>query len=253
VPFDVYAHCGHSNYSKLSLLVNQVSDDMLSLGYFATDADGNVTKTQTGVFRTNCKDCLDRTNLVQGVFAQLALIQQLRDAGILRSAAEFEKQTVLVRFFRSTWGDNGDAISIAYAGTPALKRDVTRTGKRTLQGMVDDGVNAITRYYLNNFRDGFRQDSMDLVLGNYTVNRKQMSPFAARAETALMWIGLMVFGLLRFLAPRQVRVWDLIFVLVWMLLAVALGKLFRLKSVVVDYPRLRSAATAVAARPSKQE
>eukprot|EP01116_Phalansterium_solitarium_P000215 TRINITY_DN10124_c0_g1_i1.p1 TRINITY_DN10124_c0_g1~~TRINITY_DN10124_c0_g1_i1.p1 ORF type:complete len:600 (+),score=236.81 TRINITY_DN10124_c0_g1_i1:38-1837(+) len=256
VGFDVYQHCGHSNYSKLSILVNQIQDDLHSQGYFSSGVDGSVQRTQDGVFRTNCKDCLDRTNLVQIVFAQLALIQQLRDAGILRSAAEFEKQQEFVQFFRSTWGDNGDAISTAYAGTPALKRDVTRTGKRTVQGIVDDGVNAVTRYYINNFRDGFRQDSMDLVLGNYTVNHQgHTSPFASSVESALLWLVLPLIAFLRFVAPRQVRALDLVLLVFWIGLAVLLGKLFKLRSHVIDYPRLgsRSKSVTVAPRPAKQE
>ena len=41
-----------------------------------------------------------------------------------------------------------------YAGTGALKSGFTRTGKRTLGGLIDDGVKSITRYYLNNFKVG---------------------------------------------------------------------------------------------------
>ena len=55
---------------------------------------------------------------------------------------------------RLLWADNADAISRLYAGTPALKGDFTRTGKRTKRGALDDGLNSVTRFYLNNFLDG---------------------------------------------------------------------------------------------------
>jgi hypothetical protein len=55
------------------------------------------------------------------------------------------------------WANNADTISSQYTGTGALKTDFTRTGKRTLKGALNDGLNSITRYYLNNFSDGFRQ------------------------------------------------------------------------------------------------
>lgn len=45
--------------------------------------------------------------------------------------------------FREAWTDNANKISILYTGTPALKTDFTRTGKRTTRGALDDGVNAI--------------------------------------------------------------------------------------------------------------
>lgn len=56
-----------------------------------------------------------------------------------------------------------------YAGTGALKSGFTRTGKRTLAGLLDDGVKSMTRYYLNNFKDGHKQDALDLVSGAFKV------------------------------------------------------------------------------------
>ena len=63
--------------------------------------------------------------------------------------------------------------AVQYAGTGAQKTDFTRTGKRTRLGALKDGVNAVTRYYYNNFVDGFRQDAMDLFLGNHVVSRDE--------------------------------------------------------------------------------
>lgn len=38
-----------------------------------------------------------------------------------------------------------------------MKTDFTRTGKRTKLGAIKDGINSMTRYYKNNFADGYRQ------------------------------------------------------------------------------------------------
>jgi len=57
----------------------------------------------------------------------------------------------------TVWANNADAISEQYAGTGALKTDYTRTGKRSVQGVLNDGLNSAMRYYINNFQDGFRQ------------------------------------------------------------------------------------------------
>ena len=56
-------------------------------------------------------------------------------------------------------------MSLLYAGTRALKRDVTREGRRTNRGAFDDGVNSAMRYYINNYKDAHRQRGVDLVLG----------------------------------------------------------------------------------------
>jgi len=42
-----------------------------------------------------------------------------------------------------------------------------RTGQRTRWGMLQDGWNSAIRYLKNNFSDGFRQDSLDLFLGEW--------------------------------------------------------------------------------------
>lgn len=45
------------------------------------------------------------------------------------------------------------------------------SGKRTYGGLLDDGVKSVTRYYLNNFTDGAKQDAIDLVTGNYAIEK----------------------------------------------------------------------------------
>lgn len=47
----------------------------------------------------------------------------------------------------------------------ALKRDVTRMGKRTKRGAFDDGVNSLRRYYINNYQDIDKQVGIDALLG----------------------------------------------------------------------------------------
>jgi hypothetical protein len=45
-------------------------------------ADGQKLSTQSGVFRTNCIDCLDRTNVVQSAFGRQTLHRHLVRLGI---------------------------------------------------------------------------------------------------------------------------------------------------------------------------
>lgn len=84
------------------------------------------------------------------------------------------------------WADNGDAISKQYAGTGALKTDYTRTGRRTLLGVLQDGYKSAVRYYKTNFTDGYRQDAMDLFHGRYLVDPSLPSPFAGSAAGSLL-------------------------------------------------------------------
>lgn len=120
--------------------------------------------------RTNCMDCLDRTNVVQGVFSRYIAHEQLQQLNLLNKPinthakrSPFEKfPNALEKCFREGWTDNADAMSYLYTGTPALKTDFTRTGKRTHKGAFNDGVNAVTRYFINNFTDGYYHDCLDI-------------------------------------------------------------------------------------------
>lgn len=169
--FDFHRQCGKDRWDRLSILINRLANDQDSFGYFCVNKNGAVIGTQSGVFRTNCIDCLDRTNVVQSLLAKRVLQIQLIKLSIISENDSIESNFELHQTFRDMWADNGDFLSKQYAGTGALKSDFTRTGRRTFYGMAKDGVNSLHRYYLNNFQDGFRQDSIDLFLGNYDIHK----------------------------------------------------------------------------------
>lgn len=178
VSFDFHKETKGMRYENLSKLIAMVDEDMKRFGYFHCDVKaGKVVKKQSGVLRVNCIDCLDRTNVMESVFARIVLTRQLRSIGVLGGTEEASSQPNLEHLFKNVWADNGDTLSLIYSGTGALKADYTRTGKRTLIGNYYDGVNSITRYYLNNFRDGRRQDACNLFLGKYKTDTSAPSPF----------------------------------------------------------------------------
>lgn len=169
VAFDFHKECSRMRWHRLQLLMDLVNDMQDEFGYFLVDADGNILSNQDGTFRSNCMDCLDRTNVIQSLLARRSLQSQLQRMGVLHMGQRIEEQLDFEKMYKSAWADNADACAKQYAGTGALKTDFTRTGKRTQWGLVMDGWNSMIRYYKNNFSDGFRQDSIDLFLGNYAV------------------------------------------------------------------------------------
>ena len=62
-------------------------------------------------------------------------------------------------------------MSYLYTGTPALKTDFTRTGARTYKGSMNDAINSVTRYYINNFTDGYYHDCMDICAGKLSLDQ----------------------------------------------------------------------------------
>lgn len=184
--FDFHHECRKMRWDRVKLLIEHlVAEGYSSTNYFHYDAaHASVKRLQHQVVRTNCMDCLDRTNVVQLMLARWVLQTQLEHAGYLppHNTAPWERLDPRFNLvFQSAWADNADAVSCAYSGTGALKTDYTRTGQRTKLGALKDLVNSITRYYLNNYKDGLRQDSYDLFLGHYRPYRDAIAnPFVDR-------------------------------------------------------------------------
>ncbi|KAM8967639.1 phosphatidylinositol-3-phosphatase SAC1 [Pelodytes ibericus] len=181
--FDFHKECSRMRWERLQILVNQVAETQDDFGYFLVDTEGRVILQQEGIFRSNCMDCLDRTNVIQSLLARRSLQMQLQRLGVLHVGQRIEEQVQFEKIYKNAWADNANACAKQYAGTGALKTDFTRTGKRTQWGLLMDGWNSMIRYYKNNFSDGFRQDSIDLFLGNYSVEEGYAtSPLNVQAD-----------------------------------------------------------------------
>ncbi|XP_071910322.1 phosphoinositide phosphatase SAC8 isoform X2 [Coffea arabica] len=175
VSFDFHHSCGNSNFDNIELLYDQVAEDFEKQGYFFIGKEGEVLSEQKGIMRTNCVDCLDRTNVTQSFLARKCLNSQLQRVGIFSSTDCISMFSEDFEIFKNLWVDQGDEISLEYSGTHALKRDLVRYGKQTMAGMIKDGISALSRYYLNNFQDGIRQDAIDLISGRCDVNTSRPS------------------------------------------------------------------------------
>ncbi|KRX02016.1 hypothetical protein PPERSA_07661 [Pseudocohnilembus persalinus] len=176
--FDFHHECRKMKYENLSILLGLCKEELSNYGFFHIQyhknkpSELNQYSQQVGVLRTNCMDCLDRTNVVQSVFARQLLHEILHKAQILDSpnGDPFQKfPDKLEETFRAVWTRNADVMSILYSGTGALKTDFTRTGKRTKQGALQDGKNSIQRYFLNNFYDAHKQNSYSVLNGDLDV------------------------------------------------------------------------------------
>ncbi|KAL3050018.1 hypothetical protein OYC64_012138 [Pagothenia borchgrevinki] len=162
VSFDFHEHCRGMKFENVQVLTDAISDIITDMKWAWVDQAGVICQ-QEGIFRVNCMDCLDRTNVVQAAFARAVMEQQLKKLGVM--PPEQPLPLKCYKIYQIMWANNGDTISRQYAGTAALKGDFTRTGERRLAGVMKDGVNSANRYYLNRFRDAYRQSVIDLMMG----------------------------------------------------------------------------------------
>lgn len=233
--FDYHAETKGMQMHRAQLLIDRMHDALIAQQYFrAVDMPGSridgrleVRSLQTSVVRTNCMDCLDRTNVVQSMLARWTLDRMFIDLGLLSRGTRFQDEDPAFEFlFKNLWADNADVVSKSYSGTGAMKTDVTRTGKRTRQGALQDGNVAVSRYCKNNFLDGPRQDAFDLFLGAYQPSAGSIGsgmvfadrrPVLIQAVPYLAAFGLF-FVLMGMYAPRlpDAAVWPMrLFIMFW--------------------------------------
>lgn len=161
--FDFHDKCRGFNYSNVNLLTDSLAEVLEEFG-FTIESSGFIQKSQSGVIRTNCMDCLDRTNVIQSAFGQAALQKQLKEEDV-----ELNLQTSSsTQWFNALWSDQGDSISRQYSSTAALKGDYTRTKKRNYRGAINDFGLTLSRYFNNIVNDYFLQAAVDYLLGNVT-------------------------------------------------------------------------------------
>ncbi|XP_075149037.1 phosphatidylinositide phosphatase spermathreecae isoform X2 [Haematobia irritans] len=163
ITFDFHDYCRGMRFENVSALVEALAPEAGAMGFHWRDQRG-VICNQKSVFRVNCMDCLDRTNVVQTALGKAVLESQLVKLGMAPPYTPIPE--ALKSPFMVLWANNGDIISRQYAGTNALKGDYTRTGERKISGMMKDGMNSANRYYLARFKDSYRQATIDLMLGN---------------------------------------------------------------------------------------
>ncbi|KAK4533744.1 hypothetical protein CCYA_CCYA19G4626 [Cyanidiococcus yangmingshanensis] len=237
IAWDFHHECKGMRYERVHDLIVQLERILLLQGVFTADVvHRRIIQRQRGVIRTNCIDCLDRTNVVQSAIASRMITVQLHALGLdgMDDQLEFRRQ------FNGLWADHADAMANYYAGSAALKTDFTRTGRRSLSGTLKDGWSAARRYVINNGYDGHRQDAVDVLLGNFDKDAAMLSGLLQR-ERRRTWrrlltlvlvvsIGTFIYALLW--SRQRVGISSVVLFLIAYRLALSHGTAF------VDQPRL---------------
>lgn len=95
--FDFHHECRSMKYQNLSKLIDMIKPDLDMGGYFEMEmkdetkkyAQVAVRNSQSAIIRTNCVDCLDRTNVVQSVIARYIVWGILGNYGVARSTVRW--------------------------------------------------------------------------------------------------------------------------------------------------------------------
>ncbi len=85
------------------------------------------------------------------------------------------------------FADNGDAVSMIYAGTAALRSSLTRNGQLGFSDYIEDMKKSAYRLYCGNVTDKAKQESVDLLLGlgNVVTSVELFNPVSELVQSQL--------------------------------------------------------------------
>ncbi|CAH0480682.1 unnamed protein product [Peronospora belbahrii] len=134
--FDFHHECRKMAWHNLSKLMTEVEEQFTQYRWFECDGEGRILSRQRGVFRVNCMDNLDRTNVVMSLFARRMVLMALQlypfitenNNGNCVLDSPYKSFEVV---FKNAWADNADYVSRMYAGYLILKQGMFRSiGRR---------------------------------------------------------------------------------------------------------------------------
>ncbi|KAI9675158.1 MAG: phosphatidylinositol-3,5-bisphosphate 5-phosphatase [Trizodia sp. TS-e1964] len=168
------SHRGNSSDQSVIARLEVIAENVVTTtGFFRNgDERSNKWTMQNGVARTNCIDCLDRTNAAQFVIGKRALGHQLHALGVI-SDTSIEYDTDAVNLFTHMFHDHGDTIAVQYGGSHLVNTMETYRKINQWTSHSRDMVESFKRYYNNSFLDGQRQEAYNLFLGNYIFSQNQ--------------------------------------------------------------------------------
>lgn len=164
--FDMSKH-SKKNLDVITPLQKIARSAIQQTGFFHNGKDLNSTRLQRGVIRTNCIDCLDRTNAAQFIICKEALSHQLQSLGLIASATDLDYDSDLINILTEIFHDHGDTIAVQYGGSNLVNTMDSYRRINQWSSHTRDVLNSIKRIYSNSFMDLIRQEAINLFLGNY--------------------------------------------------------------------------------------
>lgn len=122
---------------------------------------------QKGVLRTNCIDCLDRTNVAQYAYGLAALGHQLLALGLIDDP-KVDPDSSLGEALMGLYENMGDTLAFQYGGSAAHNKVFSeRRGRWKATTHSQEFFRTLQRYYTNAYLDAEKQDAINVFLGHF--------------------------------------------------------------------------------------
>ncbi|PIN11591.1 putative phosphoinositide phosphatase [Handroanthus impetiginosus] len=144
----------------------QATKEMLSEGHLKWPSFKPLM-FQKGVLRTNCIDCLDRTNVAQYAYGLVALGYQLHALGVT-SATKMDLDDPLAVELMGFYERMGDTLAHQYGGSAAHNKIFSeRRGQWKAATQSQEFFRTLQRYYSNAYMDTEKQNAINVFLGHF--------------------------------------------------------------------------------------
>ncbi|WVZ11162.1 hypothetical protein V8G54_015692 [Vigna mungo] len=156
-------------------LVNDDSEDANNLERKPIEENHDVIEThstktpklQTGVLRTNCIDCLDRTNVAQYAYGLAALGHQLHAVGVI-DHPKIDLDDPVADDLMGFYERMGDTLAHQYGGSAAHNKIFSeRRGQWRAATQSQEFFRTLQRYYSNAYMDAMKQNAINVFLGHF--------------------------------------------------------------------------------------
>ncbi|MED6136566.1 hypothetical protein PIB30_057243 [Stylosanthes scabra] len=122
---------------------------------------------QAGVLRTNCIDCLDRTNVAQYAYGLAALGHQLHVLGVIDNP-KIDPDHPLDDGLMGFYEQMGDTLAHQYGGSAAHNKIFSeRRGQWRAATQSQEFFRTLQRYYSNAYMDAEKQNAINIFLGHF--------------------------------------------------------------------------------------
>ncbi|KAI8016918.1 Phosphoinositide phosphatase SAC4 [Camellia lanceoleosa] len=122
---------------------------------------------QKGVLRTNCIDCLDRTNVAQYAYGLASLGKQLRTLGVT-DTVKIDLDDPLADKLMGFYERMGDTLAHQYGGSAAHNKIFSeRRGQWKAATQSQEFFRTLQRYYSNAYMDAEKQNAINVFLGYF--------------------------------------------------------------------------------------
>lgn len=129
---------------------------------------------QTGVLRTNCIDCLDRTNVAQYAYGLAALGHQLHALGLIDDP-KIDIDAPLANDLMGFYERMGDTLALQYGGSAAHNKVFSeRRGQWKAATQSQEFFRTLQRYYNNAYMDTEKQKAINLFLGHFQAKQDRL-------------------------------------------------------------------------------